>query len=138
MSFHKQKTLNKEVCFQGVGLHSGKLANLKVKPANPNFGIVFVRTDLVKNNQIIPHFNNVSSAVLCTTITNEYGAKISTLEHLMGALFGLGIDNALIEIDSEEVPILDGSAKVFVNKFLKAGLEVSDAPIKVIRINRKI
>jgi UDP-3-O-[3-hydroxymyristoyl] N-acetylglucosamine deacetylase len=138
MSFHKQKTLKKEVCFQGVGLHSGKLANLKVKPANPNFGIVFVRTDLVKNNQIIAHFNNVSSAVLCTTITNEYGAKISTLEHLMGALFGLGIDNALIEIDSEEVPILDGSAKVFVNKFLKVGLEISDAPIKVIRINRKI
>ena len=138
MSFHKQKTIKKEIKFKGIGLHSGKIANLKIKPAEPNTGIIFVRSDLNEKNKIIPHFNNVSSAVLCTTISNEYGVKISTLEHLMGALFGLGIDNLIIEIDSEEVPILDGSAKIFVNEILKVGIEISELPIKVIRINKKI
>ena len=138
MSFHKQKTVKKEIQLKGVGLHSGKIANLNIKPAKPNTGIIFIRTDLKNNNEVIPHVNNVSSAVLCTTISNEYGVKISTLEHLMGALFGLGVDNAIIELDSEEVPILDGSAKVFVEEILKVGLEVSNTPIKVIRINNKI
>ena len=138
MSFHKQKTIKKEINLKGVGLHSGKIANLKIRPAKPNSGITFIRTDLKENNQIIPHVNNVCSAVLCTTISNEYGNKVSTLEHLMGALFGLGVDNAIIEIDNEEVPILDGSAKVFVNEILKVGLETSEQPIKVIRINKKI
>jgi len=138
MSFHKQKTIKKEINFKGVGLHSGKIANLKIKPAKANSGITFIRTDIKENNQIIPHVNNVCSAVLCTTITNEHGIKVSTLEHLMGALFGLGVDNAIIEIDNEEVPILDGSAKVFVNEILKVGLEISEQPIKVIRINKKI
>ena len=138
MSFHKQKTIKKEIKLKGVGLHSGKIANLKIKPAKPNTGIIFVRSDLNEKNKVIPHFNNVSSAVLCTTISNEYGVKISTLEHLMGALFGLGIDNLIIEIDSEEVPILDGSAKIFVNEILKVGIEISELPIKVIRINKKI
>ena len=138
MSFHKQKTIKKEIIFNGVGLHSGKIANLKIKPAKPNTGIIFIRSDLNEKNRVIPHFNNVSSAVLCTTISNEYGVKISTLEHLMGALFGLGIDNLIIEIDSEEVPILDGSAKIFVNEILKVGIEISELPIKVIRINKKI
>ena len=138
MSFHKQKTIKKEINFKGVGLHSGKIANLKIKPAKPNSGITFIRTDLKENNQIIPHVNNVCSAVLCTTISNEQGIKVSTLEHLMGALFGLGVDNALIEIDNEEVPILDGSAKIFVDEILKVGLDESDTPIKVIRINNKV
>ena len=138
MSFHKQKTIKKEINLKGVGLHSGKIANLKIKPAKANSGITFIRTDIKENNQIIPHVNNVCSAVLCTTITNEHGIKVSTLEHLMGALFGLGVDNAIIEIDNEEVPILDGSAKVFVNEILKVGLEISEQPIKVIRINKKI
>ena len=138
MSFHKQKTIKKEIKLRGVGLHSGKIANLKIKPAKPNSGITFIRTDLRENNQIIPNVNNVCSAVLCTVVSNDYGVKISTLEHLMGALFGLGVDNAIIEIDSEEVPILDGSAKVFVKEILKVGFDVSDNPIKVIRINNKI
>ncbi|AFS46975.1 UDP-3-O-(3-hydroxymyristoyl) N-acetylglucosamine deacetylase [alpha proteobacterium HIMB5] len=138
MSFHKQKTIKKEIKLKGVGLHSGKIANLKIKPAKPNSGIIFIRTDLKENNQIIPHVNNVCSAVLCTTISNEHGVKVSTLEHLMGALFGLGVDNAVVEIDNEEVPILDGSAKVFVNEILKVGFDVSENPIKVIRINNKI
>ena len=138
MSFHKQKTIKKEINLKGVGLHSGKIANLKIKPAKPNSGITFIRTDLKENNQIIPHVNNVCSAMLCTTISNENGTKVSTLEHLMGALFGLGVDNAIIELDNEEVPILDGSAKVFVNEILKVGFDVSENPIKVIRINNKI
>ena len=138
MSFHKQKTITKELKFKGVGLHSGKLANLTLKPASPNTGIIFKRIDLKKNNIVIPHVNNVSSAVLCTTVSNEYDVKISTLEHLMGALFGLGIDNLIIEIDNEEVPILDGSAQIFVEAINKIGLKISECPIKVIKINKKI
>ena len=138
MSFHKQKTIKKEINLKGIGLHSGKIANLKIKPAKPNSGITFIRTDLKENNQIIPHVNNVCSAVLCTTISNEHGIKVSTLEHLMGALFGLGVDNAVIEIDNEEVPILDGSAKIFIKEILTTGLELSDKPIKIIKINKKI
>ena len=138
MAFHKQKTLANEIKFQGIGLHSGNLVNLKIKPAKPNTGIIFVRTDLKTNNVVIPHVNNVCSAVFCTTVSNEHGVKISTLEHLMGALFGLGIDNALIEIDNEELPILDGSAKLYVNEILKNGIDISEAPIKVIRINKNV
>ena len=111
MSIFKQKTISKNIEIKGVGLHTGRRANLKIKPSSPNTGIVFKRIDIKENNEILPDVYNVSSAVLCTTISNEYGVKVSTIEHLMGALFGLGIDNALIEIDSEEVPILDGSAK---------------------------
>ena len=81
---------------------------------------------------------NVTNTSLNTTIENEFGNKVSTIEHLMGALFGLGIDNALIEIDNEEVPILDGSAKLFIEKMLLSGIDVSDSPIKIIKINKEI
>ena len=81
---------------------------------------------------VYPNFMNVTNTSLNTTIENEYGAKVSTIEHLMGALFCLGIDNALIEIDNEEVPILDGYAKVFIDKIISAGRDVSEFPIKVI------
>ena len=138
MSIFKQKTISKNVTIEGVGLHSGKKASLTLKPADPNTGIVFKRVDISKNNIILPDVYNVSSAVLCTTISNEYGVKVSTIEHLMGALFGLGIDNALIEIDNEEVPILDGSGKIFVEKIKDVGISVSEKPIKVIKINNKI
>ena len=138
MSFHKQKTINKPIRFTGVGLHSGKFANLVIRPATPNSGIVFLRKDLHKNNVIYPNVNNVCSAMLCTTISNEHDVKVSTIEHLMGALYGLGIDNAIIEIDNDEVPILDGSAKIFVEEILKVGIKVSGVPIKVIRINKRI
>ena len=138
MSIFKQKTLSKNIVIEGIGLHSGKLARVNIKPANPDTGIIFKRIDLDLNNEIIPDVYNVSSAVLCTTISNENGAKVSTIEHLMGALFGLGIDNALIEIDNEEVPILDGSAKLFVKKIEEAGITISDKPIKVIKIRDKV
>ena len=138
MSVLNQKTINKNISFKGVGLHTGLEANLILKPAEPNTGIIFKRIDLKENNIIIPNIFNVSSAVFCTTISNESGASVSTIEHLMGALYGLGIDNALIEIDCKEVPILDGSAKLFVEAISKIGIKNSDAPIKVIKIEKKI
>ena len=138
MSILNQKTVKDIVSFNGIGLHSGKSVNLIIKPAEPNSGIVFKRIDLKNNNLIYPNFKNVSNTSLNTTITNEFGNKVSTIEHLMGALFGLGVDNAIIEINNEEVPILDGSAKVFIEQIIKVGLQISSAPIKIIKINKKI
>ena len=133
-----QKTVKKKITFNGVGLHTGSNINVCIKPAEPNFGIVFKRVDLKFNNIVYPNLNNVTNTSLNTTIENEFGVKVLTIEHLMGALFGLGIDNALIEIDNAEVPILDGSAKVFIEKILLAGLKVSEAPIKIIKINKEV
>ena len=138
MSLLNQKTIKEPVKFTGVGLHNGKKVNLCIKPSEPNTGIVFKRVDLKNNNLIYPNFANVTNTSLNTTISNELNVKVSTIEHLMGALFGLGIDNAMVEIDNEEVPILDGSAKNFIEKIIKSGLKVSNSPIKIIKINKKI
>ena len=138
MSYLTQKTIKQNVSFKGIALHSGYNVGVCIKPAEPNFGIVFKRVDLKTNNLVYPNFMNVSNTLLNTTVENEFGVKVSTIEHLMGALFGLGIDNALIEIDNEEVPILDGSAKEFIRKLILSGVRVSDAPIKIIKINKKI
>ena len=138
MSYLTQKTIKNNVSFNGVALHNGLNVNICIKPAAPNFGIVFKRVDQKINNLVYPNFLNVSNTSLNTTIENEFGVKVSTIEHLMGALFGLGIDNALIEIDNEEVPILDGSAKEFIEKIINAGVSISDAPIKIIKINKEI
>ena len=138
MKLLNQKTVKNPVNFSGIGLHSGKISNISLKPSEPNSGIIFKRTDLKTNNIVFPNFSNVNNTVLNTTISNEYGVKVSTIEHLMGALFGLGVDNVLIEIDSEEVPILDGSAKEFIEKILTSGLKKSEAPIKIIKINKKV
>ena len=138
MSLLNQKTIKDPVTFQGVGLHSGKLVNLCLKSSEPDTGIIFKRVDLKNNNLVYPNFTNVSNTSLNTTISNHEGVEVSTIEHLMGALFGLGIDNVLIEIDNEEVPILDGSAKEFIEKILKAGFKISNKPIKIIKINKKI
>ena len=138
MTLLTQKTIKQSVKFQGVGLHSGNIVNLCIKSSEPDTGIVFKRVDLKTNNLVYPSFNNVSNTSLNTTISNENGIKVSTIEHLMGALFGLGIDNALIEIDNEEVPILDGSAKEFIEKILASGFILSNRPIKIIKINKKV
>ena len=138
MSGLNQKTIREKISFKGVGLHSGLEAHLILKPAEPNTGIVFKRTDLKENNIIVPNLFNVSSAIFCTTITNESGVSVSTVEHLMGALYGMGIDNALIEIDNQELPIFDGSAKLFIEAISKVGIKNSDTPIKVIKIEKKI
>ena len=138
MSILKQKTLKKEINLSGVGLHSGKNVNIKLVPQRPNTGIYFKRTDLTSNNIIYPSVFNVSSASFCTKISNEYGVSVSTIEHLMAALYGKGVDNLLIEIDSEEVPILDGSSKNFVEAISLADFEISDQPIKIITIDKEV
>ena len=138
MSLLNQKTINEPVKFTGIGLHSGQIVNISINPSEPNTGIIFKRVDLKNNNLIFPSFANVTNTSLNTTISNDFGVKVSTIEHLMGALFGLGIDNALIEIDNEEVPILDGSAKEFIEKLITSGLKQSEVPIKIIKIKKKI
>ena len=138
MSYLTQKTIKKPVSFEGVALHSGKNVSVCIKPADPNHGIVFKRVDIKKDNLVYPSFMNVTNTSLNTTVENEFGVRISTIEHLMGALFGLGIDNVLIEIDNEEVPILDGSAKEFIQKILTSGFNISDKPIKIVKINKKV
>ena len=138
MSYLNQKTILKPLKFKGIGLHSGLAVNLTIKPSEPNSGIIFKRVDLKENNILIPSFLNVTNTSLNTTISNEFNVKVSTIEHLMGALLGLGIDNAIIEIDNEEVPILDGSAKIFVDKILSSGIQSSDMPIKIIKILKKV
>ena len=138
MSVLNQKTLKAPISFNGVGLHTGKEVLMTIYPAKPNSGITFKRIDLQKDNIIVPDVYNVSNASFCTTITNESGASVSTIEHLMGAFYGIGIDNAFIEINNQEVPILDGSAKVFVEKILSTGIEISKTPIKIIRIEKEV
>ena len=133
-----QKTVNNDVTIDGIGLHSGKKVTIRILPALPNSGIQFKRIDIPNNNIVVPSIFNVTNATLCTTISNEHGVKVSTIEHLMAALFGLGIDNAMIEIDNSEIPILDGSAKIFIEKIKSAGLNESNIPIKIISINKKI
>ena len=138
MSYLTQKTIKNNISFSGISLHSGLDVNVCIKPASPNNGIVFKRVDLKSNNLVYPNFMNVTNTSLNTTIENEFGVKVATIEHLMCALFGMGIDNALIEIDNEEVPILDGSAKIFIEKIISAGIEISDSPIKIIKINNEV
>ena len=138
MSALSQKTINKTILISGIGLHTGQKVNIKIKPAEPNSGIVFKRIDLKNNNYVIPGVFNVTNTSFCTTVTNEFGVSVSTIEHLMGALFCTGIDNALIEIDSQEVPILDGSAKQFVENINLSGIRDSNVPIKIIKIEKKV
>ena len=138
MSILNQKTISNKITIKGIGLHTGQQVELNLHPSTPNTGITFKRIDLKKNNIVIPTFNNVIDTTLCTTLSNEHGVKVSTIEHLMGALYGLGIDNLNIELNSQELPILDGSAKIFVEKILTAGIKSSSAPIKLIKINKKV
>ena len=138
MSYLNQKTINTPIKFGGISLHSGKKVNVCLKPSEPNSGIIFKRVDLKANNIIHPNFINVSNTSLNTTISNDFGVKVSTIEHLMGAFFGLGIDNILVEIDNDEVPILDGSAKEFISLISESGIKSSDSPIKIIKIKEKV
>ena len=112
-----QKTLSKKINFDGIGLHSGLNSKISIIPAEADHGIVFKRVDLNENNLIKANFNNVSSARLCTTLENNKGVKVSTVEHLLAAFYIAGIDNALVEINNEEVPIMDGSSKDFLQIF---------------------
>ena len=138
MSLLSQSTVSNKISLNGVGIHTGKKVSLNILPASPNSGIIFKRVDLKDNNIVIPNFENVSEATLCTTISNQYGVKVSTIEHLMAAFLGLGIDNAIVELDKQEVPILDGSAINFVKAIKETGLKNSDIPIKLIKINNSV
>ena len=133
-----QKTLSKSISFKGIGLHSGKNVSMKVIPAKDNEGIVFKRVDLVKNNLIKANFANVSSAKLCTTLKNSHGIKVSTVEHLLAALYLADIDNAIIEIDNNEVPIMDGSAKIFLESFRNLEIISLKEKRKFLKIEEKI
>ena len=136
MSILNQKTLKAPIEFEGITLHKGKFVKVKILPARPNSGIIFKRVDLKGDNLIEANFYNVTDATLCTTLTNKSGASVSTIEHLMAALYGKGIDNALIEINNDEIPIKDGSSKFFVEQIDNVGLEISDIPIKIIKIQK--
>lgn len=132
-----QRTLVNTYSFEGKGLHTGKYAHLNIKPAPANTGIVFVRTDANGGVQIEALAENVSQTSRCTTISKE-GVSVWTIEHLMSALTGLGVDNAYIELDNEEVPILDGSARFYVEAIVKDGLEVQDAERKYITLSEPV
>ena len=133
-----QKTLNHPVCFEGVGLHSGINSKIKILPAKSNQGILFKRVDLTKNNTIKANYLNVSSAKLCTTLKNKDGVKVSTVEHLLAALYFADIDNAIVEINAEEVPIMDGSAKNFLDVLDKEEKQILPEKRKFLKVQNKI
>ena len=133
-----QKTIIEPIMFKGIGLHNGLRSEIKILPALENHGIIFKRIDLNSNNLIKANYKNVSSAVLCTTLKNKFEVSVSTVEHLLAALYITGVDNALIEVDNSEVPIMDGSSKEFVQTINETGLKNQQAKRKYIKINKKI
>nr|WP_256471690.1 UDP-3-O-acyl-N-acetylglucosamine deacetylase [Oceanicola sp. 502str15] len=131
--------MNKSVTLSGVGLHSGRPARITLKPAMADQGIWFRRTDSVEGDAFLPaRWDAVVESPLCTLLTNDDGVSLSTVEHVMAALAGCGVHNALIEVSGPEVPILDGSAAPFVAAILRAGLRELDAPIRVIRVLKPV
>ncbi len=138
MLSNNQKTLKDKIVLKGIGLHNGVIANLVIKPASENFGINFCRVDIDKEKLIKANFKNVVEPILCTKIQNESGITISTVEHLMAAFFGEGIDNALVEIDASEIPILDGSANEFVEAIRTVGIQEQSKNRKFIKVKKKV
>ncbi|MBY6153261.1 UDP-3-O-acyl-N-acetylglucosamine deacetylase [Vannielia litorea] len=134
-----QTTLNKSVTLSGVGLHSGRPARITLKPAMADQGIWFRRTDAVEGDAFLPaRWDAVVESPLCTLLTNDDGVSLSTVEHVMAALAGCGVHNALVEVSGPEVPILDGSAAPFVSAILRAGLRELDAPVRAIRVLKPV
>ena len=133
-----QHTLSKSVAISGIGLHTGLKSNIVIKPAKEDQGIVFVRTDIKKNNKIKANYKNVSSAKLCTTLENESGVKVSTVEHLLAALYIYDIDNAVIEIDAAEVPIMDGSAKDFLSELANVELKSQNKKRRYLKVESQV
>tara|TARA_B100000886_G_scaffold339157_1_gene303788 strand:+ start:645 stop:1571 length:927 start_codon:yes stop_codon:yes gene_type:complete len=138
MLSNNQKTINKPITLNGVGLHSGVKVDLIIKPADENFGIKFCRVDVDKNNLIPANFKNVIDPILCTKIANKNGISISTVEHLMAAFFGEGIDNALVEVNASEIPILDGSASDFVDAIRSVRIKEQKTLRQFIQVEKKI
>ena len=133
-----QNTILNHVSFNGIGLHTGKMSNVRLLPTNENTGIIFKRTDLKSDNIIKANFNNVSSSKLCTTLKNSAGTTISTIEHLMAAFYITGVDNVIVEIDNIELPIMDGSSKEFIKIINQIGLIKQSAKRKFLKIKKKI
>ena len=134
-----QKTIQSSMHIQGTGLHTGKKGNLYLKPAEVNTGILFKRIDVDSDKSIIEaSYKNVSSPILCTKIKNSYGVSVSTIEHLMAAFYGEGIDNVLVEIDAPEVPIMDGSAFDFVTGIRTFGIQEQNSVKKIIKTLKKV
>ena len=133
-----QKTIKDNIDLQGVGLHNGDKVNLTIKPSKPNTGIIFKRVDISSNNIIHANFKNVVEPILCTKLRNENGVTVSTVEHLMAAFYGEGIDNALVEADASEIPIMDGSAVDFVDAIRSVGVEEQNEPRKFIKVLKKV
>jgi UDP-3-O-[3-hydroxymyristoyl] N-acetylglucosamine deacetylase len=129
-----QQTISKNISFEGIGLHSGKNSKIRLLPCNDDQGIIFKRVDLRKNNIIKADYRNVSSAKLCTTLENSSGVKVSTVEHLLAALYIVGIDNAIIEVNNQEIPIMDGSSKDFVQILKKTGNKKLNKKRKYLKI----
>jgi len=130
-----QNTLKSQVTFEGVGLHTGASIRMTLRPAAPGTGIWFRRSDIELGNAMIPAlWNAVDRTPLCTRLENEAGVSVSTVEHLMAALAGTGVHNALIDIDGPEVPILDGSAAPFMRGIMRHGVRQQDAPLLAIEI----
>lgn len=139
MSIISQKTINKKVSCNGIGLHSGKEVKMILLPGPANSGIIFKRVDIFdQNNQIFAHYKNVITTNLGTTIANSSSVKIATIEHLMAAIWGCGIDNLIIELDAEEIPIMDGSSAAFIFLIECAGIHVQEEPRKMIEILKTI
>lgn len=137
---HQQQTLNGVVTCFGIGVHSGRPANLRICPAAPDHGIRFRRVDLADGaaRDIPANADLVTNLQLCTTLTNAHGDSVSTIEHLMAALAGLNIDNALIEIDAAEVPIMDGSAIEFCDLFERVGIARQGVARSILRVTKPV
>ena len=134
---HRQGTLKHDIGCTGIGLHTGKKVKITVKPAPSDTGIRFLRTDLNGHPMVKASFDNVVDTTLATTICSN-GARVSTIEHLMSAFFGLGVDNAVVELDGPEVPIMDGSAAPFIFLIKSAGIRKQRAPKRFIVIKKPL
>ena len=133
-----QTTLKNKLLFSGVGIHNGRAVKMSIEPAKPNTGIIFKRVDLDNNNLIKSIIDNVETSQLCTKITNDHGISVSTIEHLMATFNGLKIDNAIIKINSPELPAMDGSSYEYTQKIIKSGIKSLNISRKYLKIIKKI
>ena len=136
--FNSQQTIAKPLSINGIGLHSGVAVSMKLYPAEADYGLKFIRKDLTNNNIIEALWSNVTNTKLSTTISNESGASVSTIEHLMSALSGLHIDNIKIEIDGPEVPIMDGSSIKFVDLIDQTSTQSLNKKRKILKVKKNI
>ena len=133
-----QKTLRKKIYFSGVGVHNGRAVSMSIEPAEAGTGIIYIRTDLQKNNTVQAGIDNVVDSRLCTKIKNSYGVFVATIEHLMAALSALNIDNAIVKINSSELPALDGSSNEYIKKITSSGVKTLNKPKKIFKVLKNV